>query len=85
MTFYRALLQVPLSTPKASLRAAFGLVGMEYRVMESKILLVKTIRTQEEGQLSWEVLEKKLGIPGLEIGVRELYRELCLPDPTLWT
>ena len=37
-TFCRALLQVPLSTPKASLRAAFGLVGMQFRVMESKIL-----------------------------------------------
>ena len=51
-TFCRALLQVPLCTPRASLRAAFGLVGMKYRVMESKILLIKAIRTKEEGQLA---------------------------------
>ena len=61
-TFCRALLQVPLATPKASLRAAFGMVGMQYRVMESKILLLKPIREQEEGQLAREVLEEKLAM-----------------------
>ena len=36
-TFCRALLQVPVSTPKASLRAVFGLVDLKHRVMEAKI------------------------------------------------
>ena len=47
-----ALLQVPLSTPKPSLRAAFGLVSMKYRVMEAKVLLVLAIQRQEEGGLA---------------------------------
>ena len=37
-TLCRALLQLPVSTPKPSLRAAFGLPGMKFRVMEAKIL-----------------------------------------------
>ena len=67
-----------LSTPRASLRAAFGLVGMKYRVMESKILLIKAIRTQE-------VLQEQLamGFPGLGQEVRELCSELGLPDATV--
>jgi hypothetical protein len=83
-TFCRALLQVPGSTPKASLRAAFGLADMDHRVKEAKILLVKAIRTQEEGQLVREVLEEQLamGFPGLGQEVRELCRELGLPDAT---
>ena len=32
-TFCRALLQVPCSSPKPSLRASFGLLGMKWRVM----------------------------------------------------
>ena len=52
--------------------------------MESKILLVKAIRTQEEGLLAREVLEEQLamGFPGLGQEVTELCRELGLPDAT---
>ena len=84
-TFCRALLQVPLSTPKALLRASFSLDDMKHRVMESKILLVKAIRTQEEGQLAREVLEEQLamGFPGLGQEVRDICRELSLPDATV--
>ena len=66
-TFVRALLQLPLSTPKASLRAAFGLLGMAWRVKEAKVLMVMAIRGQEEGGLAREVLEEQLamGFPGL--------------------
>ena len=65
-TFCRALLQLPKSTPKPSLRASLGLLGMRWRVMESKVLLVLAIRRQEEGGLAREVLEEQLamGFPG---------------------
>ena len=58
---------------------------MHHRVMEAKILLVKAIRTQEEGQLAREVLQEQLamGFPGLGQEVREICRELGLPDATV--
>ena len=61
-TFVRALLQLPLLTPKASLRAAFGLLGMAWRVKEAKVLMVMAIRGQEEGGLAREVLEEQLAM-----------------------
>ena len=59
-TFVRALLKLPLSTPKASLRAAFGLLGMAWWVKAAKVLMVMSIRGQEEGGLAREVLEEHL-------------------------
>ena len=81
-TFCRALLQLPLSTPKASLRAAFGLLGMAWRVKEAKVLLVMAIRRQEEGGLAREVLEEQLamGFPGLGQEVTKICEELRIPD-----
>jgi hypothetical protein len=81
-TFVRALLQLPLSTPKASLRAAFGLLGMSWRVKEAKVMLVMAIRQQEEGGLAKEVLEEQLamGFPGLGKEVAEICKEIGLPD-----
>ena len=53
--------------------------------MEAKILLIKAIRSQEEGQLAREVLQEQLamGFPGLGQEVREFCRELNLPDATV--
>ena len=70
-TLCRALLQLPLSTPKSSLRAAFGLVSMKFRVMEAKVL-------------AREILEEQLamGFPGLWQEVRQICVELGLPDDT---
>ena len=81
-TFVRALLQLPLSTPKASLRAAFRLLGMSWRVKEAKVMLVMAIRQQEEGGLAKEVLEEQLamGFPGLGKEVAEICKEIGLPD-----
>ena len=53
-------------------------------MMEAKIMLVRAIRTQEEGQLAREELQEQLamGFPGLGQEVREHCRELGLPDAT---
>ena len=45
-TFCRALLQVPCSAPKPSLRDSFGLLEIKWRIMEAKVLLVMTIRSR---------------------------------------
>jgi hypothetical protein len=81
-TFVRVLLQLPRSTPKASLRAALGLLGMSWRVKENKVLLVMAIRQQEEGGLAREVLQEQLtmGFPGLGQEVTGICQELGLPD-----
>ena len=80
--FCRTLLQIPVSSPKPSLRAALGLLGTKWRVMEAKVQLVQAIRRQEEGGLAKEVLEEQLsmGFPGLGQEVTQICRELGLPD-----
>ena len=45
--FCTAVLQIPVSAPKPSLRAVFGLPGMKWRVMEAKVQLVLAIRRRE--------------------------------------
>ena len=81
-TFSRALLALPLSAQRASLRAALGLQGMKWRVWEAKILLVQAIRRQEEGGLAREVLEEQLqmGWPGLAQEVSQICKIVNLPD-----
>ena len=61
-TFGRTLLTLPLSAPRASLRAALGQQGMKWRVWEEKILLVQAIGRQEVGGLAMEVLEEQINI-----------------------
>ena len=81
-TFGRVLLSLPRSTPRASLRAALGLVGMKWRVWEEKILLIQAIRRQEDGGLAGEFLDEQLAMswPGLGKEVSEICKLLHLPD-----
>ena len=60
--FCRAVLQVPVSSPKPCLSAVFGLTSMKLRVMEAKVLLVLAVRRQEEGGLAKEVLEEQMAM-----------------------
>ena len=53
-TFGRVLLSLPLSAPRASLRATLGLQAMKWRVWEAKILLVQAIRRH-----SWQLAVKQ--------------------------
>ena len=82
--FCRAVLQVPVSSPKPSLSAVFGLTSMKVRVMEAKVLLVLAVRNQEEGGLAKEVLEEQMamGFPGLGQEVRQICLQVGLPDVT---
>ena len=82
--FGRALLQVPQSTPRLSVRAALGLLGSRWRIWEAKILLVLALQQQEEGCLAKEVLHEqvRMGWPGLGQEVKEICKQVGLPDAT---
>jgi hypothetical protein len=81
-TFGRALLALPISAPRASLRAALGLVGMKWRVWELKLHLVQAIRRQEKGGLAREILEEQLemGWPGLASEATAISEDILIPD-----
>jgi hypothetical protein len=70
--------------PRLSIRGALGLLGMQWRVWQEKVLLVLAIREQEEGCLAQEVLEEQLGMgwPGLGQEVKEICLNVGLPDAT---
>ena len=80
--FLRALLQLPVSAPKACLRAALGVQGMMWRVWEQKLLLAKAIMEQEEEVLARQVYvdQVALGLPGLAKEVQEICLTVGLPD-----
>ena len=84
-TFARVLLALPVSAPRASLRAALGLLGGKWRVWEAKLHLVQAIRSQEEGGLAREVLEEQIdmGWPGLASEVSSICKELKIPDASV--
>ena len=79
-----ALLQVPQSTPKLSVRAALGLLGSRWRIWEEKVLLVLVLKGQKEGCLAQEVMREqiRMGWPGLGQEVRQICKEIGLPDAT---
>ena len=80
--FLRALLQLPVSAPKACLRAALGVQGMKWRVWEQKLLLAKAIMEQEEEVLARQVLvdQVALGLPGLAKEVQDICQIVGLPN-----
>ena len=82
--FGKAVLQMPQSTPKLSIRAALGLLSARHRVWQSKILLVLAIWPQEEGSLARQVLEEqvRMGWPGLAREVQDICRLTGQPDAT---
>ena len=81
-TFARVLLALPISAPRASLRATLGLLGGKWRVWEAKLLLLQAIRRQEQGGLARDVLEEQvdMGWPGLASEVSYICKELKIPD-----
>ena len=82
MEFLRALLQLPVSTPKACLIAATGVMKMKWRVWREKLLLLLAIRQQEEGVLACEMLDAQisLGLPGLAKECTLICHKIGLPD-----
>ena len=80
--FVQALLRLPSSTVLVSYRAELGLLGMKWRIWESKLLLAASILEQEDGVLARQVMEQQLeaGWPGLGQEVAAICQEVGLPN-----
>ena len=80
--FGRVLLQVPQSSPRLATRAALGLTGMKWRLLEEKVLLLIAIKQQEDDCLAKQVLQEqaRMGWPGLAEEVKYICKEIGLPD-----
>ena len=80
--FVHSILCLPHSTPKPSLRAVCGLLGIKWRIWTKKIMLILAIRGLEEGDLAREVFEVQLQMdwPGLAREVTHICQEVGLPD-----
>ena len=76
--FGGVLLQVPQSSPRLATQAALGLLGMEWRICEEKILLVLAIWGQEDSCLAKYVLRQqvRMGWPGLGRDVRNICQKM---------
>ena len=64
--YIRLLLEVPVSTPKVSLRAETGLLSIKHRIWFEKVNFILAIRKMKQG-LAKEIYEEQLynGWPGL--------------------
>ena len=82
LDFLRALLHLPVSTPKACLLAATSRMKIKWRVWEQKLLLILAIRQQGEDVLARQVLEEQveLGLPGLGQEVTNICSKIGLQD-----
>ena len=65
--FWRVVLDVPKSCPKVALQCEPAMVGMKWRIMEAKCLLLLQIQRLEEGALARMVVEEAeaQGWPGV--------------------
>ena len=65
--YLRAVLKVPMSTPRAALRAATGLLGIKWVIWKENITLILAIKRQEDGGLARMLWEEHfaMGWPGL--------------------
>ena len=79
--YIRLLLEVPVSTPKASLRAETGLLSMKHRIWFEKVNLILAIRKMKQG-LAKEMYEEQVynGWPGLAKEVSEICDTIGMID-----
>ena len=84
LEYLRALLHLPVSTPKACLLAATGRTRMKWRVWEQKLLLILAIRQQDDDDvvLAKQVLDEQveLGLPGLAQEASDICSQIGLAD-----
>ena len=80
--FVQALLRLPSSTVLPSYRAETGLLGMKWRIWESKLLLMMAIKEQEDGVLARQILDQQLEMkwPGLSQEVAAICQEVGLAN-----
>ena len=81
-SFIRRVLQVPVSTPKVSLRSETGLLSMKLRIWNEKIRMVLAIKEMDSRFLARQVYEeqKRNDWPGLAKEVEEICGIVGLPN-----
>ena len=64
--FIRRVLQVPVSTPKVSLRSETGMLSMKLRIWASKVKMVMALRMMDKKFLARQVYDEQVrqGWPG---------------------
>ena len=83
--YWKIILKLPDSCPKLSLRCETFSRGIKWRIWEEKCLLLIRIQNLEERSLALKVYEEaeKQGWPGLGKDVRNICKEIKLPDINL--
>ena len=79
--YIRLMLEVPVSTPKVSLRAETGILSMKHRIWYEKVNLVTALRRMNDG-LAKEIYEEQLlyGWPGLAQEVGDICTRIGVPN-----
>ena len=79
--YIRLMLEIPVSTPKISLRAETGILSMKHRIWYEKVNLILAIRRMEGG-LAKQIYEEQLlyGWPGLAQEVEEICTRIGIPN-----
>ena len=88
--FIRRIMQVPISTPKVSLRSETGLLSMKLRIWGEKIKMVLAIRKMDKTFLARQIYEEQVRLqwPGLAREVEVICSTIGIPDvnqSTVWT
>ena len=80
--FLRMILQVPVSTPKASLRWETGLMSMRHRIEKEKIMLINHIKNSDDKTLAKQVYNEQVenGWPGLVEETSNICERLNISD-----
>ena len=80
--FVRRILQVPVSTPKVSLRSETGLLSMKLRIWGEKIKMVLAIKKMSKTFLARQVYDEQVRLqwPGLAREVAEICRAVGIQD-----
>ena len=78
----RCLLAVPNSTPITALNWDLGMMGMEHRINEHKLMFLHYLLSSEDSMLAKEVfnIQKNLDFPGFVPEARSLIQKYSLPD-----
>ena len=81
-SLYRNLLDVPYTTPKASLIWEVGGMQMKYRIMKSKLLFMNHILHLDNNSLASQIQKAQLtnDVPGLTQEVQKMIVDLGLPN-----
>ena len=80
--FWRLILEVPESCIKVALRSETNMIGMKWRVWESKCILLKQIQELEDTALARRVSQEayEKGWPGLQQEVEDICKDSGIPN-----